>query len=146
MEIPRGNSRDDNKTRKQIIKGFYAEWNAAHPDKRVWNRALGDYIHIKYASLNETSGRASMSFESTREVFRLTEILANAKLVKTMPPKRDDDNQKPYSVILIMRHRSAMLVVGKQRTTGEYVQYCISTWDKKQKSRLGSDFPGLASS
>ncbi len=43
-----------------------------------------------------------------------------------MPPKKDDENQKPYSEILIMKHKGAMLVVGKQKTTREYVQYCIS--------------------
>ncbi len=60
------------------------------------------------------------------EVFRLSEILSEAKLVKRMPPKKDDENQKPYSEILIMKYKGAMLVVGKQKTTSEYVQYCIS--------------------
>ena len=32
MEIPRGNCRDDNKARKQIIKDFYASWIA---DRRI---------------------------------------------------------------------------------------------------------------
>ena len=43
---------------------------------------------------------------------------------------RDDENQKPYSEMLIMRHKAAMLIVGKQKTTGEYVQYCISSREK----------------
>ena len=37
MEIPLGNSREDNKARKQIIKDFYASWIAEHPEKKVWN-------------------------------------------------------------------------------------------------------------
>ena len=129
MDIPRGNNREDNRTRRQIIKDFYAGWNAGHPDKKVWNRALKAYIHVKFKSINETSGQASMSYESTREVFRLSEILAEATLVKVMPPKRGDNNQRVYSKILIMRQKTAMLVVGRQRTTGEYVQYCISWRD-----------------
>ena len=32
MEIPRGNSREDIKARKQIIKDFYATWIAEHPE------------------------------------------------------------------------------------------------------------------
>lgn len=43
-----------------------------------------------------------------------------------MPPKKDDENQKPYSEILVMKQKSATLVVGKQKTKNEYVQYCIS--------------------
>ena len=130
-EIPKGNTREDNRDRKQIIKDFYARWISEHPDKQIWNRALKAFIHVKFKSINETSGQASMSYESTREDFRLTEILSQATLMKRMPPKRDDENQKPYSEMLIMRQKAAMLVVGKQKTTGEYVQYCISAKDKK---------------
>jgi hypothetical protein len=126
MEIPQGNSREDNKARKQIIKDFYASWIAEHPEKRVWNKDLHAFIYVKFQSSNETAGRASVSYESTCEVLRLSEILSDAKLIKTMPPKKDDANQKPYSEILIMRQRGAMLVVGYQKTKNEYVQYCIS--------------------
>jgi hypothetical protein len=126
MEIPKGNSREDNKARKQIIKDFYASWIAAHPDKKVWNMDLQAYVHVKFRSINETAGQASKSYESTREVLRLSEILSGAKLVKTVSPKKDDENQKPYSEILIMRHKGATLIVGKQKSTNDYVQYCIS--------------------
>lgn len=131
MEIPRGNSREDNKARKQIIKDFYASWIAAHPEKKVWNKDLNAYICVKFRSSNETAGRASISFESTNEVLRLSEILAGAKLVKKMPPKKGDKSQKPYSEILIMKQQGAILVVGKQKTKNDYVQYCISAKKKK---------------
>ena len=65
----------------------------------------------------------------------MTEILSGATLVKSMPPKRNDENQKPYSEILVMHQKTAMLVVGKQRSTGEYVQYCISAKNKKKSPR-----------
>jgi len=74
MKIPQGNSREDNKARKQIIKDFYASWIAKHPDKKVWNINLHAYIHVKYWSINETAGQASKSYESTCEVLRLSEI------------------------------------------------------------------------
>ena len=131
MEIPKGRSREDIKARKQLIKDYYAKWNAEHPDKKVWNKSLHAYIHVKFRSINETSGRASTSYESTLEVFRMTEIMAKATLVKRVPAKRNDENQKPFSEILIMHYETAMLAVGKQRTTGEYVQYCISSRIKK---------------
>ena len=134
MEIPSGNSREDNKARKQIIKDYYAQWISMNPDKKVWNHSLKAFVHVKFRSINETSGQASISQESTKEVFRLTEILANASLIKSLSPKRNDENQRPYSEILIMRHKSAMLVVGKQKTTGEYVQYCITAIYKKIKA------------
>ena len=131
IEIPKGDSKEDKKARKQIIKDFYARWISANPEKRVWNPALNAFIYVKGKSINETSGQASTSYESTQAVLRLSEILTSAVLVKRMPPKRDNENQKPYSEILVMRQKGATLVVGKQETTGEYVQYCISAKDKK---------------
>ena len=131
MEVPKGRSREDIKTRKQIIKNFYAKWIAMHQDKKVWNKALRAYIYVKFISINETSGQASISYESTLEVLRMAEIMANATLVKRMLPKPGDMNQKPYLEILVMNYKTAKLVVGKQRTTGEYVQYCITSMVKK---------------
>ena len=40
IDVPQGDSCEDIKKRKQIIKDFYALWNAAHPDKKVWNKKL----------------------------------------------------------------------------------------------------------
>ena len=39
--IPLGRSKEDIKAREQIIKDFYANWIAEHPDKKVLNHALG---------------------------------------------------------------------------------------------------------
>ena len=44
MNIPQGNSREEVKMRDQIIKDFYAGWIAEHPDKKMWNDDLQDYI------------------------------------------------------------------------------------------------------
>ena len=63
-----------------------------HPN-RIWNKSLKAFIHVKFKSINETSGQASMSYESTREVFRLTEILSKA-IREIRPPKKKDKNQK----------------------------------------------------
>ena len=44
MNIPQGNSREEVKMRDQIIKDFYAGWIAEHPEKKMWNDDLQDYI------------------------------------------------------------------------------------------------------
>ena len=121
-----GNSREEIKARKHIIKDFYASWIAAHPDKKVWNNSLNAFIHIKYLSINETVGHASGTYESTEAVFHLTEILRNAHRIECKPKKQDDRNQKGFSSITIMRYKNIQLVVGLQKTTREYVQYCIT--------------------
>ena len=127
MEIPRGNSREDIKARKQIISDFYASWIAEHPDKKVWNESLQAYIHVKFQSINETKGHAALSFESTEAVFHLTEILSKARITEKWKPKHDDKNQKPYSQMLLMRWKTYRLIVGYQKSKSEYVQYYVGS-------------------
>ncbi len=126
MKIPVGNSREDNKARKKIIMDFYAQWIAKHPDKKVWNKSLKAYIHIKFQSINETKGHASVSYDSTCAVLKLTEILEKATLEKTKPAKSNDKNQKAYDQMLFLCYNGIRLLVGHQKSTGEYVQYCIT--------------------
>ena len=126
MEIPRGNSREDIKARRQIIKDFYASWIAEHPDKKVWNKSMNAYIVIKNDSVNETLGHAPRSVEATQAQLHLSEILSDAVYVKMMPPKHGDNNQKKYSKMILLRWRSCRVIIGQRKTTGEYVQYYIS--------------------
>ena len=125
MEIPKGNSREDNKARKQIIKDIYASWIAEHPDKKIWNNSLKGFIYIKGQSINETAGHASLSYESTLAVFRLTEVLSKAIVRETWTPKHGDKNQKPYSEMRLLRWGKYRLIVGYQKSKSEWVQYYI---------------------
>ena len=130
MEIPRGNSRDYIKARRQIIKDFFAAWIAEHPEKKVYNKSLKAEIHVKFQSINETLGHAPISYESTLAVLNLTVLLCDAVKVKTKPAKTNDRNQRLYSDMVFLYLGEIRLIVGKQRSTGEYVQYCIT---KKQR-------------
>lgn len=127
MEIPRGNSREDIKTRRQIIKDFYANWIARHPDKKVWNKSLKAYIHVKFQSINETAGHAALSYDSTVGVMHLTDVLENAMVTEKWPVKHNDKNQRPFAKLYLLRWKSYRLIVGLQKTTGEYVQYYVGS-------------------
>ena len=126
IEIPRGDTREDIKARKKIIGDFYARWNAKHPDKKVWNRSLQAYVHVKFQSINETKGQASISYESTLAVLSLTEILENSVLAKRKPAKPNDKNQRAFDQMLFMYYKGIRLLVGHQKSSDEYVQYCIT--------------------
>ncbi len=132
-EIPKGNTREDIKARKQIISDFYADWCADHPEKRIWNKSLRAYIYVKYQSINETRGQASISYESTKALMDLTDILKNAIVTKKKPTKKNDKNQKAFDQMYFLYHRGIRLIVGHQKSTDEYVQYCIT----KNKASLG---------
>ena len=126
MEIPRGSSREDIKARRQIIKDFFAAWIAEHPEKKVWNKSLNADIHVKFLSINEAVGHAPRSYHATIVQTHLSEILADAVLFGERPPKYGDKNQKSFSKMYFLRWKSSRLLVGLQRTTGEYVLYYIS--------------------
>ena len=125
-EIPNGHTKEDIKVREKLIKDFYANWIAEHPDKKIWNKSLGEFIHIKFLSINETYEKASRSYESTYAVFQLTELLENATLISTKPTKRNTKNQKQFEVLLKMQYNNIKLTVGRQRSNQELVQYCIT--------------------
>lgn len=127
MEIPKGKTRDEIKARERIIKDYYAGWIANNPSKAVWNDSLNAEIKVKGISINETYEHAARSYESTLAVLNLTEILSKAKIVSQGPRKSDDNNQKAFSKIYVLRHNDARLVVGYQPSKGDYVQYSITS-------------------
>ena len=90
MNIPQGNSREEVKMRDQIIKDFYAGWIAEHPEKKMWNDDLQDYILIKYLSITETAEKAARQYESTllQQVNRLIKQFDQTrKMMKMMTDK-----------------------------------------------------------
>jgi hypothetical protein len=124
--IPKGRTKEEIKIREQLIKDFYGWWNSEHPDKKIYNVALGKYICVKFLSINETYEKAARSYESTLAVFRLTEILQNATLVGELPAKRKTRNQKQFEKLLVMQYENIKLTVGLQRSNQDLVQYCIT--------------------
>lgn len=128
--IPMGRSKTEIKMREKLIKDFYAKWIGDNPTKKVWNESLNSYILVKYLSINETYNKAARSYESTKAVFRLSEILEKALLVDELPTKQNNKNQKCFSKMLIMRYGIVKLTVGYQKATEENVQYSITVSQK----------------
>ena len=124
--IPKGRTKENIKIREQLIKDFYARWISEHPDKKVFNTALGRNICVKFLSINETYEKAARSYDSTLAVFSLTEILQNAMFVEELPAKRNTRNQKQFEKLLVMRYGNIKLTVGLQRSNQDLVQYCIT--------------------
>ena len=126
QDIPVGRTKEEIKAREQIIKEFYAQWIAEHPDKKILNVALGKYICVKFLYINETYEKAARNYESTLAVFRLTKILQNATLIEELPAKRNTRNQKQFEKLLVMQYEDIKLTVGLQRSNQDLVQYCIT--------------------
>jgi len=103
-EIPQGQTREEMNIRKKIIKDFYAIWNAANPTKHIYNNDLQDFISVRYLSLQETSLIAALSYKSTLAVTYLTEILEKAKVEQRVKPKPDNQNQKRFSEMILMKY------------------------------------------
>ena len=133
MEIPRGNDLENIKARRQIIKDFYANWIAQHPDKKVWNKSLNAYIHIKFQSINEALGHAPKSAEATIAQMHLTEVLSDAIFAEEKPPKHANQNQKRFSKILLLRWNACRLLVGVRKSTGDYELYYLSGGQKNRE-------------
>lgn len=135
MEIPQGNSREDNKARRQIIKDFYAHWMSEHPDRKVWNKSLKAFIKVNNQSVNEILGHASRSVEATSAQFYLTDILSNAIFIESRPPKCRNNNQKKFSKMLFLKWESSRVLVGQRKTSGDFELYYISGGQKNKAVR-----------
>ena len=81
-EIPQGRTKEEIQHREKYIKDFYANWNAANPEKRIYNAHLQAFIYVKFLSIQETAEKAARSYKSTLAVTYLTEILELAKVVE----------------------------------------------------------------
>ena len=131
IEIPQGKTREEMNIRKKIIKDFYAMWNAENPEKVVYNHHLQDTISVRYLSLQETSLIAALSYKSTLAVTHLSEILQNAKVEQRVKPKPNNQNQKRFSEMIVMKYDKTefgkiKLIVGVLKGSGQKIQYCIT--------------------
>ena len=132
IEIPKGTTLEDMKVRKKIIRDFYASWNAANPAKQVYNTNLKEFINVRFLSIQETSLIAANKYSST---FVLThyfiEILELAKEIRRTLPKKDNDNQKRFSEIIVLEYEKKefgkiKLTVGVLKGSKQHIQYCIT--------------------
>ena len=124
-DVPVGDSVEDRRTRNRLIRKFYFHWMARHEDRKVFNKTLNDYIHIKYISVNETAGHASLRYLSTLAVLQLDAILPNAVLKDNKPANTKTKNQKGFKRMLIMEYNCpaigmVRLTVGQKASTVLY--------------------------
>lgn len=132
IKIPTGNTIDDIKGRSKIISDFYRRWYSLHPDKKIYNIHLKEYISVKYVSITETMRHASKSYYSTLAVLQLDAILATSKKKGSLLPiKTGSKNQKDFSHMMKMQCNlegigTVKLMVGIKKKSKEKVQYCIT--------------------
>ena len=137
--IPQGRTREEIQQREKIIKDFYASWIAVNPTKHIFNRALNDFIHIRFLSIQETAEHAAFAYKSTLAVTYLTEILEKATVENRVKPKPNNQNQKRFSEIIIMQYNKKTfgkikLTVGVLKSSRKNIQYCITAIEKTAKN------------
>ena len=130
-DIPIGDSIEDRRLRNRIIRQFYYQWMYKNTERKVFNKSLNDYIHVKYISINETAGHASLRYLSTLAVLQLDSILPNAILKESRPANPKTKNQKGFKRILILEYYypgigQVRLTVGLKGSDNTKVQYCIT--------------------
>ena len=134
-EIPQGRTKEEIQQREKFIKDFYAKWNAANPEKRIYNTNLRAFIYVKFLSIQETAEKAARSYKSTLAVTYLTEILELSEVTVNTKPKEGNKKQSRFSDVIIMQYSKKnfgkiKLTVGVLRGSREKVQYCITAIEK----------------
>lgn len=136
-DIPTGDSVEDRRRRQKIIKSFYHSWKARNPEAKRYNVNLKDYINIKYVSIKETSGQASLTYLSTLAVLQLDAILTNASLLEITTANSKKQNQKDFVKMLKMSYSCpgigiVKMMVGVRKRDKTKVQYCITAIDAEK--------------
>lgn len=142
-DIPTGDSVAERRIRHKIILSFYHEWKKRNPESKKYNLSLKDDINIRYVSLEETAGQASITYLSTLAVLQLDAILTNAVLVGTTPANPNKKNQTGFINMLKMSYSCpgiglVKMMVGVKQRDKTKVQYCITAIDAvktKQKAK-----------
>ena len=129
--IPMGQTAQETAQRRQIVKDFIQQWRANHPDPRVWNEELKDYIKINQVFLIEAVGHSANRYASTKAIFQMETIMAEAKMEAKTKVKEGDKNQKPFQYMLVLSYQieglgRAKLTVGVRLRTHEKVAYDIT--------------------
>ena len=130
-DVPMGDTAEDRRARNRLIRQFYHQWLSNNDDKRVFNKSLNDYIYVKYISINETAGHASLRYLSTLAVLQLDAVLPNAILKESKPINAKTKNQKGFKRMLIMEYLCpgiglVRLTVGQKGSDDTKVQYYIT--------------------
>ena len=143
-DIPTSDSTEDRRARQKIIRRFYKHWQEIHPEKRMFNTSLNDWIYVKMISVDETAGHASLTYLSTLAVLQLDTIMRDAVFVSEKAAKSETKNQQQFAKMIQLRHTlpgigRVRLMVGVKRQDNTKVQYCITSIDamleaKKQSS------------
>ena len=133
-DIPTGDSTEARRRRHKIILSFYHDWKNRNPEAKKYNLNLKDDINIRYVSLEETAGQASMTYLSTLAVLQLDAILTNAVLVETTPANPRKKNQKGFKSMIRMSYNCpgigfVKMMVGVKQSDKTKVQYCITAID-----------------
>ena len=133
-DIPIGDSTEDRRLRHKIILSFYHDWKMRNPEAKKYNFNLKDDINIRYVSIEETAGQASLTYLSTLAVLQLDAILSNAVLVGVTPSDQKKKNQKGFESMLRMSYNCpglglVKMMVGVRRSDKSKVQYCITAID-----------------
>lgn len=136
-DIPTGDSTEDKRRRHKIILEFYHYWKKRNPEAKRYNLNLKDDINIRYISLEETAGHASLTYLSTLAVLQLDAILTNAVLVEKLPANQKKHNQKGFESLLRMFYNCpgigvVIMYVGVKRSDKSKVQYCITAIDARR--------------
>ena len=137
-DIPTGDSVEDRRKRQRIILSFYHQWKEKNPELKKFNLNLMDDINIKYVSLKETAGHASLTYLSTLAVLQLDAILTNAIYEEKVPANPQKENQKGFESMIRMSYYcpgigGVKMMVGVKRSDKTKVQYCITAIDTENK-------------
>ncbi len=102
-----GRLKEESLIRRKIIFDFIQQWRAEHiSNTRIYNINLNEYIKINQVFMLESVAHAAYSYQSTKVVLQMEQVMANAQKVSLTKTKEGNSNQKPFQQMIVMRYKS----------------------------------------
>ena len=92
-DIPAGHTKEDIKAREKLIKDFYAQWIAEHPEKKIWNQSK--FTIKKYTS------EWTINEDGEREQSKIVLLPQNTDGYEPIP--LDKDEPEPHYIVGVFK-------------------------------------------
>lgn len=122
---------DAERVRRRLIFEFIKKWHENHPDARVFNTDLNEYVIINHSFLDEATTHSAKSYKSTKAVLIFEQAIKNATKYAVTKTKEGDKNQAKFQEMLVLTYHcddlgTIKLTVGVRFRSHDKVQYAIS--------------------
>ncbi|MBQ0020517.1 MAG: hypothetical protein KBT39_08365 [Bacteroidales bacterium] len=122
---------DAEKIRRNIIFEHIKKWHENHPESKIFNSDLDEFIIINHSFMDEATAHSAKSYVSTKAVLNFEQIIKEARKYAVTKTKVGTKNQSKFQEMLVLTNQredlgTVKLTVGVRFKSHAKIQYGMS--------------------